>query len=83
MRTDLTAAAPLRCAEYQPLAEAGTWAYLEITDSNLFTQPLPDVSVRAKEISRTRKRAEAITGCALFLHYAVADHHVSPLIRAG
>jgi hypothetical protein len=23
------------------LAEAGTWAYLEITDSSLFTQPLP------------------------------------------
>jgi hypothetical protein len=27
--------------QYRPLAEDGTWAYLEITDSSLFAQPLP------------------------------------------
>jgi len=27
--------------QYLPMVEEGTWAYLEITDSNLFAQPLP------------------------------------------
>ena len=27
--------------QYLPLVEEGTWAWLEVTDSNLFTEPLP------------------------------------------
>jgi hypothetical protein len=38
--------------QYQPLAEAGTWAYLEITDSNLFTQPLPANAVASAFANR-------------------------------
>ena len=38
--------------QYQPLAEAGTWAYLEITDSNLLTQPLPANAVASAFANR-------------------------------
>ena len=34
------------------MAEPGTWAYLEITDSNLFTQPLPANAVASAFANR-------------------------------
>lgn len=37
---------------YQPMVEEGTWAYLEITDSNFFAQPLPEKIVASAFANR-------------------------------
>ncbi len=40
--------------QYLPMVEDGTWAYLEITDSDLLTGPLPDKCVASVFVNRDR-----------------------------
>jgi hypothetical protein len=51
--------------QYLPLVEDGTWAYLEIADSDLFAKPLPKNCVASAFASRE-------------LHLVLANYGQSP-----